>query len=187
MANHKKRQNRFPARKVIAMFVAAMTGFFALSALSAYWALAFVARPATATIRAATVTMPMQTVKVYFSNSDFNKKMIDCGLVYPVERQVQKTPAIARSALNELLAGLTWDEANAGYYNSINSGVVINSLAIKNSTARVDFSKRIEEGAAGSCNVSAIRAQITSTLMQFPNVKTVIISVDGRTEDALQP
>ena len=81
------------------MFVAAMTGFFALSALSAYWALAFVARPATATIKAASVTMPMQTVNVYFSNSDFNKKMIDCNMVYPVQRQVQQTPAIARSAL----------------------------------------------------------------------------------------
>jgi len=187
MDKRKKYRYQFPIRKAVGMFAAALAGFFALSALGAYWAFAFVARPATATIRAATVTMPMQTVKVYFSNSDFNKKMIDCGLVYPVQRQVPQTPDTARAALEQLFSGLSWDEANAGYFNSINQGVKVNSLAIDNGVARIDFDKRIEEGVGGSCLVAAIRAQITQTLMQFPTVKSVVISVDGNSEEALQP
>jgi len=35
--------------------------------------------------------------------------------------------------------------------------------------------------------VTAIRAQITETLKQFPTVENVVISIDGRTEDILQP
>jgi len=35
--------------------------------------------------------------------------------------------------------------------------------------------------------VAAIRAQIRETLKQFPTVDEVIISIDGRTEDILQP
>jgi len=39
----------------------------------------------------------------------------------------------------------------------------------------------------GSCRVSAIRAQIIETLKQFSTVKNVVISINGRTEDILQP
>jgi hypothetical protein len=35
--------------------------------------------------------------------------------------------------------------------------------------------------------VAAISAQIRETLKQFSTVKGVIISIDGRTEDILQP
>jgi len=111
----------------------------------------------------------------------------DCGSVYPVESMVTKTPSSARIALTELLLGPSWDEANRGFYTEINSGVPINSLTIVNGAARVDLGKRIEEGLGGSCRVAAIRSQITSTLKQFPTVTSVVISVDGRTDDALQP
>ena len=187
MSKRKKYRYQFPIRKAIGMFVAAMFGFLMLSALGAYWALMLIAHPAPATLTAATVTMPTQTIKVYFSNSVLNPKMLDCGLVYPIEREVVKTPAPARAALNELLYGLSWDEANAGYFNSINQGVKINSLNIVDGVARADFDKRMDEAMGGSCRVAAIRAQITQTLMQFPTVKSVVISVDGNSEEALQP
>jgi len=47
--------------------------------------------------------------------------------------------------------------------------------------------KQIEYQMGGSCRVSAIRSQITQNLLQFPTIKNVIISVNGRTEDILQP
>jgi len=40
---------------------------------------------------------------------------------------------------------------------------------------------------AGSCRVGAIRAQIEETLKQFPTVQNVIISVNGNTENILEP
>jgi spore germination protein GerM len=60
-------------------------------------------------------------------------------------------------------------------------------LTIEDGVAKVDFNEQLEYEVSGSCRVSAIRAQITETLKQFPTVKEVIISIDGRTEDILQP
>jgi spore germination protein GerM len=56
-----------------------------------------------------------------------------------------------------------------------------------NGIAKVDFDKQIEYQLGGSCRVSALRSQIEETLKQFPTVHKVIISVDGRIDDALQP
>ena len=63
----------------------------------------------------------------------------------------------------------------------------IQGLTIENGVAKVDFSEQLEFQVGGSCRVAAIRAQITDTLKQFPTVDSVVISIDGRTEDVLQP
>jgi putative hemolysin len=126
-------------------------------------------------------------VKVYFSNSEKNPGALDCSKVFAVERIVPKTQDIARAALGELLKGASENDKSEKYFTSINDGVVIQKLTIANGTARVDFDKAIEYQLGGSCRVSAIRAQIEETLKQFPTVKEVVISVDGRTDDILQP
>lgn len=127
-----------------------------------------------------------RVVKAFFGNNNLDPEVL-CDKVFAVERTVAKTPAIARAALEELLKGaIETDKAN-GYFTSINDGVVIQSLVISNGTARVDFSDKLEFQVGGSCRVAAIRAQITETLKQFPTVKDVIISINGRTEDILQP
>ena len=126
-------------------------------------------------------------VKIYFGNIDLNKGATDCSLVFPVERLITKTPAMARAALEQLLSGTTAAEKTQGYFTSINSAVKINSLTIANGTAKVDFDSQIEHQLGGSCRVSAIRAQITQTLEQFSTVKKVIISVNGNVDEALQP
>ncbi len=66
-------------------------------------------------------------------------------------------------------------------------GVKIQKLTIENNIAKVDFDKQLEFQVGGSCRVSAIRAQITQTIKQFPTVKSVKLSVDGRTGDIFQP
>ena len=63
----------------------------------------------------------------------------------------------------------------------------IQSLTIENSVAKVDFDEQLEFQVGGSCRVTAIRAQIRETLKQFPIIDSVIISINGRTEDVLQP
>ena len=98
-----------------------------------------------------------------------------------------KTTLVARAALTQLLVGPTNMEKNAGLFTNINSGVTIQSLTIENGVAKVDFNQQLQERVAGSCKVIAIRAQITETLKQFPSVKSVVISIDGKTEDILQP
>ncbi len=105
--------------------------------------------------------------------------------IFSIEREIEKRIDTARASLEELLKGPLASEE--GYFTSIPSGVMIQALVIEEGVAKVDFSSELEEGVAGSATVTAIREQIEKTLLQFPTVEEVIISIDGRTEDILQP
>jgi len=126
-------------------------------------------------------------LKVFFSSTKLNEDMIDCSLVFPVTREVEKTVAVARASLLELFKGTSTQEKELGYFTNINEGVEIKSLSIKEGVAYVDLNSKLQEGIGGSCKVLAIRAQITETLKQFSTVDSVVISIDGQTEDILQP
>lgn len=132
------------------------------------------------------LTGEIMTVKVYFNNNNLDPEF-SCNEVFPVEREVPKTQAVARAALEELLKGVRLEEQNQGFFTSINPNVKIQSLVIENNTAKVDFDDQLEFQVGGSCRVSAISAQIRETLKQFSTVKEVVISINGRTEDILQP
>lgn len=140
-----------------------------------------------------TVSVPIQfaqeknlSIRIYFGNNQQSGEFV-CENVVPILRSIQKTSTPARSAMEQLLKGPTESEKLQGYFTSINTNVKVQKLTITNGVARVDFDKRLEEGVGGSCRVAAIRAQITQTLKQFASVHEVIISIDGRTEDILQP
>lgn len=126
------------------------------------------------------------TVKAFFSNNNLDRE-ITCTKVFAAERQASKTVASARAALEELLKGPSEQEKAQGYYTSINPGVKIQKLTIINGIAKVDFDQVLENAVGGSCRITAIRAQINETLKQFSPVQDVIISINGRTEDILQP
>lgn len=126
-------------------------------------------------------------IRVYFNNNKLDPE-ISCNKVFPIERDIFKIEAIGAAAINELLNGPTESDLGKDYFTSINPSVKLQSLEIrKDGTAIVDFDDQLEYQVGGSCRVSAIRAQITETLKQFPTVKNVIISINGRTEDILQP
>lgn len=126
------------------------------------------------------------TIKTFFNNDKLDPEF-SCNKVFSVEREIPKTQAVARAALEELLKGPTEKEKSDGYFTNINTGVKVQSLIIENGVAKIDFDERLEYQVGGSCRVAAIRAQITETLKQFSTVSDVIISVNGRTEDILQP
>jgi hypothetical protein len=126
-------------------------------------------------------------VKLYFNNSNKDPKSVSCETTYPTTRRVAKTPAIATEALRELLRGVTGAETSLGFMTGLNPGVELLSLNIENGVAKADFNEALQKGVAGSCRVTAIRSQIENTLKQFPAVQSVIISVQGRSEDVLQP
>lgn len=132
--------------------------------------------------------VPTETtkVKVYFSNSKLDPEFT-CNKVFSVEREVAKTETLAQAALKELLSGPTEKEKQEGCFTNLNPGVQIQSLTIENGVAKVDFDEQLEYQVGGSCKIAAIRQQITQTLKQFPTIQEVIISINGRTEDILQP
>ena len=134
-------------------------------------------------------------VYIYFNNNRMDTA-ISCNKVFPVERIVPnpqatdivaKSLTLARVAVEELLKGPTGAEKSQGFFTNINSGVKIQNLTIKERVAKIDFDEQLEFQVSGSCKVSAIRAEISETLKQFPTVKDVVISINGKTEDILQP
>ena len=126
------------------------------------------------------------TVKIFFGNIKEDSEVLNCEKVYSVERQVFKKKAMIQS-LEELLKGPSLEEQEKGYFTSINSGVNVNSLIVKDDIVTVDFDEQLEYQIGGSCRVVAIRSQIMGTLVQFSEINNVIISINGRTEDILQP
>jgi hypothetical protein len=129
---------------------------------------------------------PTKIVEVYFGSAS-SPAGKECESVYALERHVPETEKLADIALVELLKGPTIKERQAGFYTSLPPEVSLNRLVIENGVASVDFNEALERGVAGSCRVQAIRTQIEKTLRQFPSVKEVVISINGRIEDILQP
>jgi len=132
------------------------------------------------------VTQETMKVKIYYSNDKLDPA-ITCIKVFPVERTILKTREVAFMSLFELLKGPSPTDKSRGYASSIPENVRINSIRIENARAFVDFDYALDFEVAGSCRVLAIRSQITNTLKQFPTVSDVVISINGRTEDILQP
>lgn len=127
------------------------------------------------------------SVKIYFTNETLGDAN-ECGFTYPVDRMVSSKTAVYRAAIEALLKGPNADDVAAGYRTSIPGSVTLKSVAAdSDGVVKADFDDRLERGVAGSCRVESIRAQIGATLRQFPEVRDVVISVDGRTDDVLQP
>jgi spore germination protein GerM len=126
------------------------------------------------------------TVKIFLCNS-IHDPGFSGNQVFASERQIPKTQAVARAALKELLNGVTEEEKSQGFFSNINPGVKIQKISIEDGIARVDFNEQLEFQVAGSARVGAIRAQIIQTLKQFPTINEVVISINGKTDDILQP
>ena len=124
-------------------------------------------------------------IKVFFSNERM-RPIDSCREVVAAERTIPKTERVALAAIEELLKGPTEAEKQAGYSSNIPAGSRVNSVVITNGEARVDFNATIESG-GGSCSMAFRTEQIRQTLLQFPTVKSVKISINGRTEDIFQP
>lgn len=124
------------------------------------------------------------SIKVFFGNS---VRGAECEKVLSVIREVPKVTTIGKTTIEELLKGPTITEQSQGFSTALNTDVKVNSLSISNGIARVDFNLNLNSDVAGSCRVQAIRAQIEETLKQFPTVQNVIISVNGKAENILEP
>lgn len=125
-------------------------------------------------------------VQVFWGSEHLNPGAADCTKVFPGLREIPATTTIAGATLNELLAGPTSSEKRATYFTEIPDGVEVQSLSIRDGVAYVDFNAALDS-AAGSCRVATVRAQIVRTLEQFPTISSVVISVDGKVDEALQP
>ena len=80
--------------------------------------------------------------------------------------------AVARGALEALLAGPSDEERDAGLTTEIPDGTELLDLAVADGTATVDLSDAFEDG-GGSASMQARVAQVVATLTQFPSIERV--------------
>ena len=125
------------------------------------------------------------SVFAYFTNSNLDPDN-SCQKVFALPRLVPKTQLVLKVAIEGLLQGLGPAESKLNFYSSINKGSALKSAKIEGGIAYLDFNETLDS-AGGSCNAMAIRSQIEATAQQFSNVKSVVISVNGKTENILQP
>lgn len=107
--------------------------------------------------------------------------------VFEVLRLIPETKTIEEATIRELLKGPGINDKANGYYTAINENVTLLSLKIENGVAFADFDSELEKEVAGSAKVLLIRKQIEETLKQFPEINDVIISIERRVDDILQP
>ena len=87
-----------------------------------------------------------------------------------------------------LLTGLSQQEKSAGWFSSIPDGTFLNHVKVNNGMAMINLNDNLNN-VGGSCLVSAIRAQIEQTLLQFSYINAVTICVDAncQPDEILQP
>lgn len=122
-------------------------------------------------------------LNVYFNNDRLAPRSDDCGLVFPVQRVLPVTVAVATAALTQLFAGPSEAEQAAGYRSpfSATTAGLLRGLRIVDGTAHVDLHdpRELLPGASSSCGAAEFQAQIEQTLTQFGSVRRVVIAIDG--------
>jgi hypothetical protein len=99
-----------------------------------------------------------------------------------VLREIPATQAVARAAMNALLAGPQGSElaATPAITSAIPAGTELLGISITSGIATVDLSSEFEAG-GGSASMFGRLGQVVYTLTQFPTVKSVVFQVEGRT------
>jgi germination protein M len=93
-------------------------------------------------------------------------------------RTVPHTLQVAAAAIEQLLAGPTDEEREAGLSSAIPEGTRYLGTTIENGIVTVNLSSEFESG-GGSFSMTARLAQVVYTLTQFPTVDAVLFELDG--------
>lgn len=132
--------------------------------------------------------MQTKEVEVFFSNVKKDPGMLDCSKVYAVKRLAVVTDPIEAVAMHELLLGPTVAEKDAGYVTSLPDYVNQPDVYWTDDGLVMNFDDSLQAGVAGSCRVSAIRAQIENTMGKVcTETKACYLVVNGQQEEVLQP
>ena len=122
-----------------------------------------------------TTTQETSSVAVYFLRGE---------KVSPVRRAIAATPAVARTALTELLAGPTEEEVASGLKSAVPAGTGLRDVSISGGVATVDLDGTFDHG-GGSASMLGRVAQVVATLTRFPTVDRVAFRIDGRPVEAI--
>lgn len=127
------------------------------------------------------------SIKIFFVNTNKDTDTKDCAQMHEVSRTVPLNDVTPLSAMVQLLAGPRPAEQDQGYSTAIPEKTTIQKFLLEKNILYVDFSDDINKHGGGDCRTTALRAQISQTMLQFPDIRDIVISVDGKIQDALQP
>lgn len=120
----------------------------------------------------------LKKVTVYFW--EFNREGGGDDLI-PFTRYVDKKAPL-RPAIEALIAGPTEKEA-AGRYEGVAYGdLKLESVKIKNGTARIEFSRVVGDINPGDLLTLRFETAVIRTAKQFPEIKKVIVCMNGIVE-----
>lgn len=110
-------------------------------------------------------------IKLFLPNDNLNTQR-NCETVFPVQRDIISTTAVARIALETLFQGPTDGEVIEGYGTAIPDNLSLSSIILTDKIAVVTLSPNLNS-INNECRLKAIKAQISATLKQFPSISQV--------------
>jgi len=127
-----------------------------------------------------TVPAAMMEVAPYFYIDEAGHPNRSGPFVAPIARQVPQSVAVARAAIEQLLAGPTRGEREGipSISTAIPDGVKLLGLTIREDIATIDLSGEFEAD-DDSAAVAQRIAQVVFTLHRFPSVFEVLFRQDG--------
>ena len=145
-----------------------------------------------ATLKLFTPSSPVSQTKLYFVNENLPEFATSCAATSEVIRTIPKTLQVADASLRELFKGPNERERSQGMINNFlpakgaptgtkTIGEYYKGVKIENGTAIVDF----QSGAlyylnSAACMQESVKAPIEKTLKQFPTIKKVEYSIEGK-------
>jgi putative hemolysin len=122
--------------------------------------------------------VPTATVTLYFSRDGE-----ECDEVEAVVREATG-PVTPAMALDELLAGPTDDERDAGFgsWFSSDTAGMLQSVEVDDGVALVSFASELPQvisGASSSCGSANLLAQLDATLTELPEIDRAVYALDG--------
>ncbi len=130
------------------------------------------------------------TAQIYYASSTKDPDVLKPEVTYPVAMTLKAAAEeeLLKSIVKELIEGPPAEFKDKGFYTTLTPDTRLNSIKVEGDTVKVDFNDRINEG-GGSCTMDQRRSQIENTLRNIPGhrIKKVIISVNGDSQNVLQP
>lgn len=94
------------------------------------------------------------------------------------------TTALARAAVQALVAGPSDEERQFGLGTAVPQGTRVNGVTIRDKVATVDLSREFASG-GGSLSMLLRVAQVVCTLTQFDDIERVTFALDGEKAQAI--
>lgn len=131
----------------------------------------------------ASASAEKMTVKIFMiaeGDNGASGKLIGCGdSAVAVNREIPKTEAVLKAAIEQLLSIKDRAYGQSGLVNSLfESNLQVQSVAIENNKAVIKLTGTVMS--AGSCDDPRLKAQLEETALQFPTVKEVDIFINDK-------